>query len=232
MDLAQTLLELIAATSAGNNEKDRKFRARANQIISRYKKVLEPVHSKFPNSDVAQHKARLIEMNLSPEQLLWEAALYRSWAEVIEYESNSRRRLLICEKMINSLLFALVNRLLERDAMKDALDQDLTKLRQAGTTIEGKMRHYEGQLKGREVQKTMHAKNAIDARHSQPGGSREKRKKIQSIWASGKYSTRDRCAEEEYDALGMSRGVARKALHGTPNPDPWPARAQPAKASS
>lgn len=62
------------------------------------------------------------------------------------------------------------------------------------------------------------ARRAADARHSQPGGAREKQKHIQEIWASGKYSNRDLCAEEEYAAIGMSFSAARKALRNTPDP--------------
>lgn len=223
MDREQALLELIAATSAGDEEKDRRFRARASQIISRAQKVLDPALSNFPNSDFEQHKARLLEMNLSPEQLLWEAAHCRSWAEVIEHQANASRRFLICEKILNSLLSALAFRLLEKEVAKDAFRQVESELNQAKTIIFGKMRHYEGQLKGREFQKAMQAKNAINTRHSRPGGSREKRAQIQSIWASGRYSTRDLCAEEEHGALGMAFSTARKALRGAPDPDPWPA---------
>jgi DNA-binding FrmR family transcriptional regulator len=64
------------------------------------------------------------------------------------------------------------------------------------------------------------AKNAINARHDKPGGSRDKAKQIQAIWATGKYSTRDICAEEEYQALGYkSFGAARRALQNTPDPE-------------
>jgi len=59
---------------------------------------------------------------------------------------------------------------------------------------------------------------AADTRHSAPGGSREKRKAIQAVWASGKYDSRDRCAEEECGALGVSFTTARKALRNTPKP--------------
>ena len=59
---------------------------------------------------------------------------------------------------------------------------------------------------------------AADARHNKPGGAREKRLQIQRIWASGKYSSRDRCAEEECAALDMSFATARKSLRNTPNP--------------
>lgn len=62
------------------------------------------------------------------------------------------------------------------------------------------------------------AKLAADALHDKPGGNREKRAAIQVLWASGKYTSRDICAEQEGGALGMSVSTARKALRGTPNP--------------
>jgi hypothetical protein len=60
--------------------------------------------------------------------------------------------------------------------------------------------------------RTQNAKAAANARHNQPGGSRDKQRQIREIWATGKYSSRDICAEEEYAALGMSFSAARKAL--------------------
>ncbi len=62
------------------------------------------------------------------------------------------------------------------------------------------------------------AKHAANSRHSKPGGSRDKQEKIRTIWASGKYSSRDICAEQECAALDMSFSVARKALRNTPDP--------------
>lgn len=62
------------------------------------------------------------------------------------------------------------------------------------------------------------AKAAADVRHNQPGGSRDKQKQIREIWATGKYSSRDLCAEQECAALEMSISTARKALINTPNP--------------
>lgn len=61
-------------------------------------------------------------------------------------------------------------------------------------------------------------KKAVEARHSRSGGSREKKDMIREIWSSGKYSTRDICAEQECAGLGMSYDTARKALRRTPNP--------------
>lgn len=63
------------------------------------------------------------------------------------------------------------------------------------------------------------AKRAADALHNKPGGSRDKKEQIRAIWASGKYTFRDVCAEEECAALRMSFTTARKALRNTPEPD-------------
>jgi hypothetical protein len=62
------------------------------------------------------------------------------------------------------------------------------------------------------------ARKAANARHDQPGGSRDKQQQIREIWASGKYSSRDICAEQECAALDMSFTAARKALRNTPEP--------------
>ncbi len=75
--------------------------------------------------------------------------------------------------------------------------------------------HYEKVTKEKA---TARARVAANARHSKPGGTREKQSRIRAMWASGKYSTREICAEEEYAALGMSYSAARKALRNTPAP--------------
>lgn len=62
------------------------------------------------------------------------------------------------------------------------------------------------------------AKAAADALHDQPGGSRDKQRQIRAIWASGKYSAKDVCAEQECAALNMSFKAARRALINAPKP--------------
>jgi hypothetical protein len=66
--------------------------------------------------------------------------------------------------------------------------------------------------------KSERAKFAADARHSKPDGSREKRAKICSIWATGKYTFHTKCAEQESDALGMAYDTAMEALKNAPEP--------------
>lgn len=60
------------------------------------------------------------------------------------------------------------------------------------------------------------ARDAANALHDKPGGSRDKQRRIREIWNSGKYTSRDICAEQECAALDMSFSVARKALKNYP----------------
>lgn len=66
-------------------------------------------------------------------------------------------------------------------------------------------------------------KKAADAKNVLKGYA-DKRDSIRWTWATGKYSSRDLCAEQECAVLDMSLSTARKALRNTPDPDPWPAR--------
>nr|WP_298168320.1 hypothetical protein [uncultured Pseudomonas sp.] len=66
---------------------------------------------------------------------------------------------------------------------------------------------------------SLNAAKAAHTRHSKPDGAKALKQKIQAIWATGKYSSRDTCAEEEYSAVGYrTLTTARKALRGTPDP--------------
>lgn len=73
------------------------------------------------------------------------------------------------------------------------------------------------QIDTREHRKSILAemgRELANRKHSKPGASRDKRAQIQAIWRSGKFTTKDLCAEQEYQALGMSLSTARKALRG------------------
>lgn len=60
------------------------------------------------------------------------------------------------------------------------------------------------------------ATRASDARWAE---QRDRHEEIKKIWAGGKYTSRDICAEEEWSALGFgSFSAARKALRNTPDP--------------
>lgn len=49
---------------------------------------------------------------------------------------------------------------------------------------------------------------------------------LQRIWSRGNHMTRGNCAFREHKALGITESTAIKALTGTPDPDPWPAKAR------
>ena len=78
---------------------------------------------------------------------------------------------------------------------------------------------HERELRARAaLQASRKARASADALHDKPDGNREKQDAIRAAWASGKYSSRDVCAEQEAAGLGMSFSTARKALRNTPTP--------------
>lgn len=72
-------------------------------------------------------------------------------------------------------------------------------------------------------------KKAADSRHDKAGGTREKAQKVKALWASGAYTSKDRCAEEVCASLNIAFGTARRHLQNTPDPVPWPAKNAQAK---
>lgn len=60
------------------------------------------------------------------------------------------------------------------------------------------------------------ATNAVKVRHQRKGGRTQEvaegKAKIVAAWKTGKFQTKQRCAEEEYEAAGISYGTAIKAL--------------------
>jgi hypothetical protein len=61
----------------------------------------------------------------------------------------------------------------------------------------------------------LRAQKGAEAHHREHRNNAEK---MRAIWAEGKYTSRDRCAIEECEALGMSYDTARRALRRTPQP--------------
>ena len=82
-----------------------------------------------------------------------------------------------------------------------------------------KVNQLTAEITARDQRKSEIGKKAAEAKHNKPGGSRERKAKIQEIWATGKYSSRDICADQEWSALGYgSWKAARNALTNTPDP--------------
>lgn len=72
--------------------------------------------------------------------------------------------------------------------------------------------------KGLLQQRSTKGQRNAEARHGAPNGYRAKGAAVRLAWASGKYASRDRCAEEVSHDLGISFSTARKALRNTPDP--------------
>jgi len=62
-----------------------------------------------------------------------------------------------------------------------------------------------------------HQRKAVNVKHNE---HKEKVEKIRRLWANGEYSTRNECADTEYEACEFKNSSsARRALTGTPNPE-------------
>jgi hypothetical protein len=61
-------------------------------------------------------------------------------------------------------------------------------------------------------------KVSVAKRHDAPGGSHDMANEMRKAWASGKYKSREKCADEMHQKLGIERKAARNALIRTPNP--------------
>lgn len=179
--------------------------------FSKIIEILGSMETEKSFRSVDELKNLIKERKLSYEDLLDFAACSIADSELYKFENEELKKLLDAYE-----------RLLEAERGAAGMLEDnykgrlvITELSQEVTTTR---RFFEGQIQGREAQKKMHGVAAANARHSKPGGSRDKQQKIRMIWASGKYSSRDICAEQEGAALGMSFSSARKALRGEPDP--------------
>jgi len=161
--------------------------------------------------DINSRVAKILASGMSYEELAKYAAEGWSWSVVMEEAHQAQEQVLD----LYELQLSLSQELLEKQI--SATDQ-LAKIGELQKQIVAVRRFLEGQIAGRDAQRKIVAKKGGEALHSKLDGSREKRRLIQEAWASGKYTTRDICAEEECGALKMSFSTARKALRNTPEP--------------
>lgn len=147
--------------------------------------------------------------NLSFEEAIRRFSLYKAIADslsVLLEQSNTDH-----EKTLKRL-----------NATNSGRAEDAAMLHDAGKTLsvvpEWLAKAHVTGLQVSKAKATKRGRLAAEIRHNQPGGSRSKADAIRTAWASGKYTSRDRCAEEECAALDMSLSSARRALRNTPNP--------------
>ena len=81
------------------------------------------------------------------------------------------------------------------------------------------------------MQAIWNAKGDLRSQDARNGGNakaaklQEPKEKICQAWATGKFESRDLCAEQEYSNLGFSSfKTARNALMNTPAPSSWTAK--------
>lgn len=159
---------------------------------------------------LSEQKIELENRKLSHADLLNLAGMLTLEAEENDLEIQAKN----CHLQAKDLLVEYLNvcvkdlqRIIETSTkLRDLSDKYLNRAEE----IEAAMEKFERKKK---------ATKAADALHDLPGGSREKQENIRNIWASGKYTSRSICAEQECAGLGMSYDSARKALRNTPEPD-------------
>ena len=170
----------------------------------------------YTNSDeefdflLIEEKAKLERLDLSYAELLNRAALSSLWAAKMEEAYEAANELLIENKQnLTHIGLALSN---AKDGLVGAING------MSAAAINSLTEVFAEVVTLQKAQKVNKAKKAANAKHNAPGGSRDKQKAIQIAWASGNFTSRDICAEQEGAALGMSFSAARKALRNTPDP--------------
>lgn len=163
-----------------------------------YVHFYETLHQKI----IDQRKI-LTELNLSVDQLLDIASTNIVKAELLDNYLNHEFANLI-DRILSIVIPNISNE--QREVFSAKI------IAQIRTDL-GKAADDQAKLEAKKRSKT--GKDAADKRHEE---NRYKHEKIKEIWSTGKYSSRDICAEEEADALGMSISTARKALRNTPSP--------------
>jgi hypothetical protein len=137
-----------------------------------------------------------------------------SWNDSRDYENDAL-------KALNEKLLLVVDFFSSSIEIQHAIYLRENKLSKLAHLANESASFIEGQVKGKEtgdkIAKTKKARFAAAQRHKR---TNEAKAEIVKIWLSGKYSSRDICAEQECAALNLSFSTARKALRGTPNPTP------------
>jgi hypothetical protein len=119
-------------------------------------------------------------------------------------------RTLTKEQLISTTSNSLLD--LSREKWKNS------NLRSQGKLVSMQREIIRKNLKAIKTKTKENARHAANTLHSKAGGSIDKQNKMRAIWATGKFTNRDLCAEQECAALGMSFSTARKALRNTPKP--------------
>ena len=123
-------------------------------------------------------------------------------------------------EQINHKAARALNKQLERNAatFTGLLDKAFEMLRAAPVDqlMVAALIHEEANAQA-SIRASINARAAINKRHDKQGGTREKANMVREAWATGKYPSRQRCAEMMAAKLGMGVSTAVRALNGTPD---------------
>lgn len=163
--------------------------------------------------DISERVETLRAGGYSYESLLRQVAEVEQWAAELEDACEKQSEILDMQEQ------ALEMRSDVETALRKVIDDLLDGLNLSKDLLQ-RTRLGLPSLIEREVAaaRSSSSKRGANALHDGPLGKRKAKDEIRKIWASGKYSNRDLCAEEECSALDISFSTARKALRGTPDP--------------
>lgn len=171
------------------------------ETIVLLKSLEEELHN---NEQTDSGKVRISALSLTNEQLVEKVAFWEDTAVLFENAYEYTNTLAKFYENVLSLIIHKVKTLSDIDELKSTLSSITS----------------DAMLLGASSERQEKARAAANAKHDMPGGSREKKEAIRQIWASGKYSSKDLCAEMECGPLGISFSTARKALRNQPIPKP------------
>lgn len=176
----------------------------SSRDIEKISIMLRDISKSAPVVDPSRKERRRLEIQkscLTIDELVSECANWSDWATFMEESYYYSNKLSSVQDFLLDLCITKISEYdqkysLVMDEFKSILASEIT----------------DAAVAGRDIDRSKRAKRAADVRHSKPGGAREKTDEIRRIWASGKYTSKDRCAEEECGALNISFSSARKAL--------------------
>ena len=185
--------------------------SQTKETLTSAKEILGSVDTEGSFRSLDEHKRLIRERKLSYDDLVDYAACYTADYELRVFENENLKKLVDAQERLLSAQE-------EIDKMQATTHEQLLAISKVHELVTTTERFWSGQILGRDTQKKMQGVKAANARHSKPGGSRDRQQQMRVLWASGKYSSRDICAEQECAALEISFSSARKALRGTPDP--------------
>jgi hypothetical protein len=208
-------LALMDATVAANS------RAESMKREEAFKEIFEQPPAFTPAQLISMVFDRAAQLTPSEHELIQrQAKIFERWDQSLlaEIAAGAVMESLTLRSVFANFLHAMYHR--DRDVgQRDEALMKWTAASDRLSRINSELAHsFEDQLRTLAQSAKARGRKAADARHNAQGGSRNRQQAMQAAWASGKYTSRDRCAEEECGALNMSFATARKALRNTPDP--------------